>query len=1314
MSQIHVFIIGLCFVHLFLEVSTVDYEKTYLAIPGNASELHPECSDSYVRCAPFELLLQKFLTSYTRLVLLTGVHEVKQKSVVEIRDAKQLCITGANHMKNISVTVDHNIVHVAQPESVIQCSNGARFGLVFHNITNLTISKITITGCGGWLESRSYQRAAPAYLGSTIIATLFLANVRDVYIDTVSVQNATIGHGLVVINILGNSTITNSSFLRNNRFSIEYFMLYPYARFLGGNAVFLFTDSDDCRQSKDAHNLSIADTVFLRGTKEVVPRDNWYPPALQGGPGLSIVIASCTLNLNIAVYDIIVGKNHALQSAGLNLWIGLFMSSRNFSLSIMRPTIFSPIALTPNLATVGVTYNLELPQDVFTPPTCDCRFSFSNSSKVVLSDINISNVGAMAILLEEAHVSRYNSYLVHSFSIDQCTVSGNYADFSRATGMLVVQQGPQTNVKMEIRNCIFQGITSALKSSATILAQSSAMVLKNCIFSDNLNTALHISGYSSLTFEGNITFCNNSGLYGGAILFEGYQTYLFLMPHTHVQLIENRALVTGGAIHVSSRQNSGILDSDVSTYCFLQIDCEGISLCSGVRFRDLAEVQTSLNLQIRFVNNTAVRAGSTIWGGSVEDCVLAPTNERGYQSRLVDLFQIEHNDSDQTSIASPPQHICYCSESNICTSKMDPFLILENETIFTYPGQLISITIGIIGQMKGFIPALIQAEVDPSTRIEQFQQTQRIVEAKCTTLFYTLYALTKPNSGVDYNTITFTTAADGLDYSLDYYAQAYMQLQDGIVIPVSFKECPTGFQYSPESKSCACLQPLLKYVLNISCDINTQTVQRTASIWIDAFYTTNHTQILAVHQHCPFDYCKPSKHSLDLDFPDQQCAHNRSGILCGGCKEGLSLTLGSPKCRKCSYNFLSLLIVFAVAGTAVVAVLTSLNLTVSVGTINGLILYANIIRAIHPVFFPTTNVLSVFIAWINLDIGLNSCFYDGMDFYALTWLQFLFPVYIWLIVAIIIITSHYSTTAAKLVSRDAVKVLATLFLLSYAKLLRTFITVLSFTYITYEGANGVFDRTAVWVYDGNVRFMQGKHIPLFIVALAFGLFYIIPFTLLLLMAPLLQSKSHQYRALRWVNRIMPFLDAFQGPYNKNFRFWSGLLLSVRVILFVAFAVNILGDTQINLMLITTCLVGILSLQWLLGGVYKFGPIYEEALMNYLEIFFLLNMTVLSIWSLIQMDSATSTIKTQITISNVCVGLAFVVFILIITYHAYMRVKACGGLKMLKKSIHAKQPTAKDTVDPHNSRNEGEQVMTAQNVEVTRTVIELREPLLTDN
>ena len=269
------------------------------------------------------------------------------------------------------MTVDHNMLHVIQPESVIQCNKGAEFGIVFRNVSDLTISKITIAGCGGWLPNRLYQDVTHALLGSTVIATLFLVNIKHISVETLSVQNTTIGYGLVAINILGNSAITNCSFVGNNGPSVEYFILYPYATFLGGNALFLFTDSDECRQSASPNNLSITTTVLLMGTKEVVPRDNVYPPALQGGPGLSIVIASCMLNVNITVYDIVAGRNYALESSGLNLWIGIFTSSRNFSLTVLKAKFFSPTALTPNLATVGVTYNLE--SYSLTRHTCDCR-----------------------------------------------------------------------------------------------------------------------------------------------------------------------------------------------------------------------------------------------------------------------------------------------------------------------------------------------------------------------------------------------------------------------------------------------------------------------------------------------------------------------------------------------------------------------------------------------------------------------------------------------------------------------------------------------------------------------------------------------------------------------------------------------------------------------------------------------------------------------------------------------------------------------------------------------------------------------------
>ena len=163
------------------------------------------------------------------------------------------------------------------------------------------------------------------------------------------------------------------------------------------------------------------------------------------------------------------------------------------------------------------------------------------------------------------------------------------------------------------------------------------------------------------------------------------------------------------------------------------------------------------------------------------------------------------------------------------------------------------------------------------------------------------------------------------------------------------------------------------------------------------------------------------------------------------CSDNLSLVLGTSRCMECHKPWITLVIpLIVIAGLFLVAFLIFLNLTVSVGTINGLIFYANIVRANNAVFFPpriSNSLLNKFIAWLNLDLGIETCFYDGFDAHAKTWFQFLFPIYIWLLVAVIIIASHYSTIASRVSGNNAVQVLDTLFLLSYAKLLRIIITI---------------------------------------------------------------------------------------------------------------------------------------------------------------------------------------------------------------------------------------------------------------------------------
>ena len=95
---------------------------------------------------------------------------------------------------------------------------------------------------------------------------------------------------------------------------------------------------------------------------------------------------------------------------------------------------------------------------------------------------------------------------------------------------------------------------------------------------------------------------------------------------------------------------------------------------------------------------------------------------------------------------------------------------------------------------------------------------------------------------------------------------------------------------------------------------------------------------------------------------------------------------------------------------------------------------------------------------------METCFFDGMDEYIKTWLQFVFPLYVWSLVVMLIIGSEYSLRITKVFGSNPVVVLATPFLLSYVMLLRTIIAALYPTYLEYP--NEV--RVAVWQYDGNV------------------------------------------------------------------------------------------------------------------------------------------------------------------------------------------------------------------------------------------------------
>ena len=506
-------------------------------------------------------------------------------------------------------------------------------------------------------------------------------------------------------------------------------------------------------------------------------------------------------------------------------------------------------------------------------------------------------------------------------------------------------------------------------------------------------------------------------------------------------------------------------------------------------------------------------------------------------------------------------------------------------------------------------------------------------------------------------------------------------------------DCPIGFALNSSTNQCFCDERLQRYTN--SCNIDNREITRIA---LDDFWVgVDNTEGLILHPHCPFDYCTTDTVHFTLvdsnGIPvangtesnsyrtnatlndivestgnntssdvignniDAQCNYDRSGLLCGKCKKDFSLVFGSSKCIKCSNSYLSLLIAFALAGIVLVVFLLVLKLTVAVGTINGLIFYANIVSVNRAQLFPSgeTNILTVFIAWVNLDLGIETCFFDGMDAYSKAWLQYAFPVYVWALVGAIILASRHSTRIVRSLGNNPMAVLATLFLLSYAKLLRSMINPLYVTFLDYPS-----DTEAVWLVDGNVNYLKGKHIPLFLTSLLALFLLFIPFTLLLLLGQWIQAQSER-KCFTWISdyRVTTFLDVYHGPFKSKHRYWCGLLLVTRFFLFLVFAFNVNGDTSINIFAIALCLIGLLAMFFLF-------TVYKAWYLNVLEASFIINLLVLANGTYYVEISGGN----QKALTYTSVGVAFATFCGIVVYHSCLQVKNTMVFKKLYKKFFA--------------------------------------------
>ena len=1209
---------------LSLTVHIVKSDTHVIVTPTSDPSICRDHADATVVCYTLSNLISSkpaFLrdSSDLELEFLTGTHTISNKEL-ELKDKKNVTWHGQ--------------------DAVIVCEKNLRF--TFSKIERLVIKNLKFTRCG----KMKYAESLCSYSVKkklAITAALYLEQISTLHFVAVTVVNST-GYGLFGLNLQKEASFAFCQFLDNNRACSTNNKKCPCN---GGNIALWSSNI-----SNSLH-ISFSSTVIKGGINRGVRLSSKNIFYFFRANGLTVVYCHSEYQVQLSINNCSFMKNtgnskHAAvlvyDDTGLKNQLTIINSTfkeegRLVIYNFNRYNCFAAPNGTPKSSYLARIINcsflsgIESGLEIHVSPTyvrkkqcgvitikgsqfrnfkglpgqaiVKVEFTYNHFKfkypavlvKVQECIFEFNKVLPIFVHLEkDAYLDSANAYNHSSSKTPIVTLTHTSFTNNEYSAVLItvkkisipiwksIIENNQIISIVDIINCCFTNNT-AKKNEGVLTVRQAYIGLKNITFSLSSGTALYAEK-SVIRIEDQNLFKENCGIFGGAMNL--YKSMLFLMPLSHINIINNTASNQGGGIFAitqhgnekSCKQNQNEMNSRI---------------CTISKYKEATGTEL-----ITLTGNIANFAGSSLFGGKYSNCISLYKNTENC------TFTPEKNNQPippfvkyGSNISSPATRLCLCDNNSVPTDQCSS---ISREV---FPGQTFQIPIVAMGELRDKTAAVVTAKIRKEGTLERRfvgigygQQIQLLENNSCTNICYQVNSDSKQETlYLDIDEGGFPPKVLGSDPNV---IQPFL-------INVTFKDCPKGFNLSRKTEGapeCKC-EDILNNNSNIKCDI-IKGITIKGNMWI-GLISTSHINKIVIYENCPFDYCNCSSEnclkSIGLENPEKQCNYNRNGTLCGACRNGYSNVLGSSNCDKeCSNVYLVLIIPFALAGVALVVLLLKCNLTVSVGHINGIIFYANIVQVNKAILFPNHKVpyqiFSTFIAWLNLDLGIETCFFENMDSYAKVWLQFVFPVYVWIIIALIIVLANYSPKLGTLIGNNAVPVLATLFFLSYAKLLRTIIAATAFTFIEFEDDSYI----TVWLRDGNVKYFDPKHIVLFLVALLFTFLYILPLTLLVLLAPCLQARSH-HKAFRWVNRLKPFLDAYQGPYSDKFRFWTGLLLILRIVLLIIDASNYGNDPSMSFF----CTIGVIIP---LAMVLVKTHVYRHTLANCIELLSLLNLMIL--------------------------------------------------------------------------------------------------------
>ena len=787
-------------------------------------------------------------------------------------------VQGNTTISNITISSSHG-------STIINCSEEG--GFAFMNVSELTITNVEFHGCGVERNSTCYD-----HLGRSepYMVSLYLYNCTDVSLISTTVSDSP-GAGVAMLAVTGHVSITDSIF-RNNGFEISRNRSYSnetvlIGRLAGGGLKIELPSCPpganlvNCKGSNDVcppesshlpeySNVvyNIENCTFISNTAEVpnlsdIVYDNFvdatYFTTIGRGGGVSVVIKGISHRIHVAVTLCRFEDNWGLYGAGL--FMELWHRPDNVSLTITKSKFTRnqvPYIATQSFGTgggglrYGHKYCPEHRHEGNTLLVSGCTF-----------DANEAYWGggvSLALLPEQKHMQGDAVLFRSSLFIRNVARIGAAINFYSQSHL--PPQATLKDMQFLYNTMKYSDGPSYVNGEGVVYITSTTLYVKSTL------NVLHNHGNGMSVLYGTIHFLNSSTslfydnhAFRGAALALYANSAIILHNGSQLNFTENKADTVGGAIYHAALGNQAI---------FFLSNCP-------IQLEDEVTNWNEADVALYFVNNSATQGdrGASIYISSFLPCVQGSIQELNKTFRW-STFHYEcdnHMFPDCLDLQVSGNGIIINPDTN------------ANLTLVAFPGELAALPFTVEDELHRNVKVPFEGVITDST---------------------STYAVHVVNG--EYVAVTGPPTKNAL---LELHSRESQTLN--VLVNLNISECPPGFLLEKDHQgiwTCQCFSSKSVTMYGIRCNADSMTSKLEFHYWIGYLMADNNNSNFSVGfqtGYCPPGFCHD--HSLTLNGSDHfnsdtldevVCGpQNRTGVLCGKCKEGYGVSVLLNKWFQC-------------------------------------------------------------------------------------------------------------------------------------------------------------------------------------------------------------------------------------------------------------------------------------------------------------------------------------------------------------------------------------------------------------------------------